>query len=75
MMCRRNFIDEKLINSECSECSEYSENYENSEHSDKSLKTSKKMNENRKQKTLNILTWINEIIHVITALFKRKHTV
>ena len=32
------------------------------------------MNEQRKQKTLNILTWINEFLHVITALFKRKHT-
>ena len=38
------------------------------------LKPQKNMNEQRKQKTLNILTWINEILHVITALFKRKHT-
>lgn len=32
------------------------------------------MNEQKKQKALKILTWINEILHVITALFKRKHT-
>ena len=32
------------------------------------------MNEKRKQKALNILGWIDEIIHLITSLFKRKHT-
>ena len=30
------------------------------------------MNEQKKQKALNILGWIDEIIHLITSLFKRK---